>query len=102
MVQPSEHSAKTPILLANDKIKNLKNTKTETDHNPKTSSVPTLKGPNYEDPNDDKSELRPNSRNNSRKGRRNRKGTNPTGVILASPSEALLHNYSSAGRGITG
>lgn len=86
--------------MASEKIKNLKIVKTETDQNSKTTWAPNIILKHHEEPNGDLSESgsKHKSRGDSRKGRRNRKVANPTGIIV-SPSEAILHNYASNNKG---
>ena len=55
-VQSIGNSAKTPILLASEKIKNLKIAKTETDQNSKTALMPNMIGSQNEEPSGDVSD----------------------------------------------
>lgn len=86
--------------MASEKIKSLKITKTETDQNSKTTWAPNIIGNQNEELSGDVSETgsKTKSRGDSRKGRRNRKVNNPTGIIV-SPSEAILHNYAQNNKG---
>lgn len=92
---------KTPILLASEKLKNLKIIKTEADSQA-TGSTPQVTDTRISEPNSQQPD-RPQSRNpGSRKGMRARK-TNANANFQSSPSEALLQNMTnSGGKGITG